>query len=58
MKHEGGHLPFESDVSETIDFGKLNRITIAVNNTLTPTTLPPGSIEYMEKPARYENMNI
>ena len=47
MKHEGGHLPFESDVSDMLDFGSKNRITVAVNNTLTPTTLPPGSIEYM-----------
>ncbi|XP_065054436.1 beta-glucuronidase-like [Rhopilema esculentum] len=53
MKHEGGHLPFESDVSDMVDFGLKNRITVAVNNTLTPTTLPPGSIEYMNDTKKY-----
>jgi beta-glucuronidase len=40
--HNGGHLPFEFQVS----FQSEMRITVAVNNTLTPTTLPCGSIEY------------
>lgn len=52
MKHSGGHLPFESDISDGIDFGSKNRITVAVNNTLSPTTLPPGSIEYMNRTDR------
>lgn len=53
VQHEGGHLPFEADVSDIISFGSKNRITVAVNNTLTPTTLPPGRIEFMNKTARY-----
>ena len=47
MHHEGGHLPFEETVNPYLKFGQANRVTVAVNNTLTPHTLPPGSIEYM-----------
>ena len=46
MAHSGGHLPFEADVTSLLSFGEVNRITAAVNNTLTPSTLPPGEIQY------------
>uniref|UniRef100_H2XR42 Beta-glucuronidase n=1 Tax=Ciona intestinalis TaxID=7719 RepID=H2XR42_CIOIN len=46
MEHEGGHLPFECDVTMSLNFGATNRLTIAVNNTLTPNTLPPGEINH------------
>lgn len=49
MRHAGGHLPFEVDVTPLLTFEKPNRITVAVNNTLTPTTLPPGEIQYLTK---------
>eukprot|EP01120_Amphizonella_sp_Union-15-10_P012278 TRINITY_DN5425_c0_g1_i1.p1 TRINITY_DN5425_c0_g1~~TRINITY_DN5425_c0_g1_i1.p1 ORF type:complete len:614 (+),score=93.28 TRINITY_DN5425_c0_g1_i1:58-1899(+) len=45
VTHSGGHLPFESDISSNVSFGKSHRLTVAVNNTLTPTTLPPGEIK-------------
>ena len=48
MHHQGGHLPFEAEVTSILKFGEQNRITVAANNTLTPVTLPPGSIEYMQ----------
>ncbi|XP_047141772.1 beta-glucuronidase [Hydra vulgaris] len=48
MHHQGGHLPFEAEVTSNLKFGEENRITVAANNTLTPFTLPPGSIEYMQ----------
>nr|CAB3251424.1 beta-glucuronidase-like [Phallusia mammillata] len=58
MEHYGGHLPFESDVSNHLVFGQLNRLTVAVNNTLTPNTLPPGKIEHFSTdngyPANYQ----
>jgi beta-glucuronidase len=44
MEHDGGHLPFQADVSSHVLLQKKNRMTVAVNNTLTPTTLPPGRI--------------
>ncbi|KAM7441552.1 hypothetical protein ABFA07_009429 [Porites harrisoni] len=47
MAHSGGHLPFEADVTSLLSYDKVNRITAAVNNTLTPSTLPPGAIKYL-----------
>uniref|UniRef100_A0A3Q2W465 Glucuronidase, beta n=1 Tax=Haplochromis burtoni TaxID=8153 RepID=A0A3Q2W465_HAPBU len=54
-EHEGGHLPFEAEISSLIrrDPTKPCRITIAVNNTLTLETLPPGTIQYMNDRTRY-----
>jgi beta-galactosidase/beta-glucuronidase len=46
LTHEGGHLPFEGAVTAILNYDKTNVITVAVNNTLTPTTLPPGEIVY------------
>ena len=46
MEHSGGHLPFEYDVTSDLLYGQANRLTIAVNNTLTLNTLPPGSIKH------------
>ena len=50
MTHEGGHLPFQAEVGDQLVKGKPNRVTVAVNNTLTPNTLPCGSVEYMSGP--------
>ncbi|CAF1366014.1 unnamed protein product [Didymodactylos carnosus] len=45
MTHEGGHLPFECDIRPYIEQENVPiRLTVAVNNTLTPTTLPPGEL--------------
>ncbi|KAM9004897.1 beta-glucuronidase isoform X2 [Sarcophilus harrisii] len=54
-EHEGGHLPFEADVSRLVQSnpGELSRITVAINNTLTPHTLPPGIIEHKTDSSRY-----
>jgi beta-glucuronidase len=43
-RHKGGYLPFGADVSEVLEYGAENRITVAVNNVLDWTTLPPGRI--------------
>lgn len=53
LTHEGGHLPFEADISKHLNYGARNVITIAVNNTLTPITLPPGTIEYKSEEDHY-----
>lgn len=53
VRHDGGHLPFEAEVSPYLNFNDINRVTVAVNNTLTPTTLPPGTIEYKKDTNRY-----
>ncbi|XP_006889837.1 PREDICTED: beta-glucuronidase [Elephantulus edwardii] len=54
-EHEGGHLPFEVDISKLVQGRPAEscRITIAINNTLTPTTLPPGTILYKSDPSKY-----
>uniref|UniRef100_A0A8C0GZC7 Beta-glucuronidase n=1 Tax=Chelonoidis abingdonii TaxID=106734 RepID=A0A8C0GZC7_CHEAB len=54
-EHEGGHLPFEADISRIVQDSPraLCRITIALNNTLTPQTLPPGSIQFMRDESKY-----
>ncbi|KAM9728077.1 beta-glucuronidase [Menidia menidia] len=54
-EHAGGHLPFEADISSLIrkDPTMPCRITIAVNNTLTLQTLPPGSIQHLNDPTKY-----
>ncbi|XP_013003707.1 beta-glucuronidase isoform X2 [Cavia porcellus] len=54
-EHEGGHLPFEADISKLVQTGPLSscRVTIAINNTLTPHTLPPGTILYKTDTSKY-----
>ncbi|CAD7684092.1 unnamed protein product [Nyctereutes procyonoides] len=54
-EHEGGHLPFEADISKLVQSGPLSscRITLAINNTLTPHTLPPGTIVYKTDTSKY-----
>jgi beta-glucuronidase len=44
-EHKGGFLPFETDVSRTLKYGKENKITVKVNNILDWTTLPVGEIK-------------
>ncbi|CAF0954769.1 unnamed protein product [Adineta steineri] len=48
VNHSGGHLPFEADITPFIstnkDYSKVH-IVVAINNTLTPTTLPPGYLQ-------------
>uniref|UniRef100_A0A8C4QUB0 Beta-glucuronidase n=1 Tax=Eptatretus burgeri TaxID=7764 RepID=A0A8C4QUB0_EPTBU len=53
--HEGGHLPFEADISGVLfqAKGRELRLTVAANNTLTPNTIPPGRIIYMNDTSRY-----
>uniref|UniRef100_A0A0D9S0B5 Beta-glucuronidase n=1 Tax=Chlorocebus sabaeus TaxID=60711 RepID=A0A0D9S0B5_CHLSB len=56
LEHEGGYLPFEADISNLVQVGPLSsqlRITIAINNTLTSTTLPPGTIQYLTDISKY-----
>ncbi|KAJ8275799.1 hypothetical protein COCON_G00075510 [Conger conger] len=54
-EHEGGHLPFEADISSALrtEPNVPCRITIAVNNTLTLQTLPPGTIQHMDDLTKY-----
>ncbi|XP_059084651.1 beta-glucuronidase-like [Tigriopus californicus] len=49
LQHSGGHLPFETDVSGTLQLGAANRLTVALNNTLGPTTIPQGAWNWIKE---------
>lgn len=44
-RHEGGYLPFEADITDHVTAGEEFRLTIGVNNVLTPHTIPPGLVK-------------
>jgi beta-glucuronidase len=44
-EHEGGYTPFEADVTEHLRPGTENRVTVVINNELSWSTIPPGTIE-------------
>ncbi|MEN2984437.1 MAG: beta-glucuronidase [Dictyoglomaceae bacterium] len=49
VEHKGGFLPFEGEITPFVEFGKENRLVIAVNNILDWNSLPPGEIiEYKD----------
>ncbi|XP_054718490.1 beta-glucuronidase-like [Uloborus diversus] len=43
MNHTGGHLPFEADATSHLNYFGPNRVTVALNNTLSDKTIPQGS---------------
>ncbi|KAH9511727.1 hypothetical protein DERF_010166 [Dermatophagoides farinae] len=44
MNHTGGHLPFQTDITDYLyDGNHVNHITVAVNNELSQNTIPQGS---------------
>ena len=42
--HEGGHLPFEFDITGLVRWNAPNRIAVQVENHLTPTRVPAGNV--------------
>ena len=44
-EHEGGYTPFEADVTDVVELGAENRITVVVNNVLTWQSIPPGLVD-------------
>jgi len=62
VSHSGGHLPFEADVSDALNYSDKNRITVAVNNTLTRYTVPQGEYKWQAEspnyPAGYSTLEI
>ncbi|KAI7815366.1 beta-glucuronidase, partial [Rhyzopertha dominica] len=48
VSHKIGHLPFQVEVTEFLNFGGNNRVTVACNNTLTNATVPQGTIAFIE----------
>lgn len=49
-KHEGGHLPFEFDVSDVIQRGE-NILIVRVDGNLHDDTVPPSGRDLMDYPA-------
>jgi beta-glucuronidase len=45
-EHEGGHLPFEFNVTRYVKFGQVNQITVSVYVKIKPDSLPPGEVEH------------
>src|SRR4051812_12390784 len=44
-QHEGGYTPFEADVTDVVELGAENRVTVVVDNVLTWQSIPPGLVE-------------
>ncbi|GAB6023659.1 hypothetical protein CHUAL_008425 [Chamberlinius hualienensis] len=51
--HVIGHLPFQADVTSELVYGSVNRLTVAINSTLTVNTVPQGFIKYYTDTTRY-----
>ena len=55
--HTIGHLPFEAEVGQYLstdaETGYSNRLTVALNNTLNITTIPPGKYDYAQNESYY-----
>ncbi|KAJ9578315.1 hypothetical protein L9F63_005460 [Diploptera punctata] len=52
-EHYGGHLPFQADITHSLLYGGQNLIMVAVNNTLTLTTIPQGTVQHMNNTNKY-----
>jgi beta-glucuronidase len=44
-EHVGGYTPFEADVTDVVELGAENRITVVVDNVLHWQSIPPGYVE-------------
>ena len=44
VRHVGGYMPFEADITDLVEAGQEFVLTIAVNNVLTNETIPPGRV--------------
>ena len=45
VEHEGAYTPFEADVTDVVEPGAENRVSVVVNNVLTWQSIPPGYVE-------------
>jgi len=53
LSHSGGHIAFQGNISNALSYSEENWITVAVNNTLTRSTIPQGSYVWQEESDRY-----
>jgi beta-glucuronidase len=54
VEHEGGYTPFEADVTEHVRAGEEARVTVVVNNELSWTSIPPGSVQELDDGRRVQ----
>lgn len=52
IEHVGGYTPFDAEITSLVKPGQEIQLTIAVNNELSNTTIPPGRIEVAENGTR------
>ncbi len=45
VRHDGGYLPFEADITDLVTPGQPFTVTVSVDNRLSWQTLPPGFIQ-------------
>ncbi|KAJ3623897.1 hypothetical protein MTP99_017560 [Tenebrio molitor] len=45
VSHSIGHLPFQAEVTSLVNYGSRSTITVSVDNTMSDTTIPEGSIQ-------------
>lgn len=57
-RHKGGYLPFEADITDLIAYGAENKVTLAVNNILDWSTIPPGQIKTFKDDLHPEGYRI
>lgn len=43
--HEGGHLPFEFDITDSVKWDEENTIAVSIENELKPTRVPAGNMD-------------
>ena len=46
-------MPFQAEVTSVLSYDGLNRLSVAVNNTLTPDSVPQGNIKYFNHDSNY-----
>lgn len=44
VSHEGGYMPFAGQLNEVVKFGQKNTVVVVVNNELSKTTIPVGTV--------------
>ncbi|MBD2763038.1 beta-glucuronidase [Kocuria sp. cx-116] len=53
-EHTGGYMPFEADITGLVTPGENFRLSIAVNNELVNSSIPPGEIIELEDGRRQQ----
>ena len=51
--HEGGFLPFSADITEVAAYGAYNHIAVRVNNELSETRMPCGTVKTLSSGVKH-----